>query len=281
MLHDGQMGALEKIKTFAKSLARPWGFTLITVAVVAGIVLATCVVIRRNWPLFAPTDSTDAWAAVSAIAATVAALCTIAIASFALRGLRSIGIARDEIVHRAQREAKLCAIVRLEEIAKEIIPLNTKALDAVVSSNLQVFLGHGETVRFDPDPTDLKAARAWYDAVPAKTYVEIATFLNRLEAWSVYFTTGVADPEVAFGPIAPLLRSWVGQYYAVLLVLRSGSKKSVGNFPNLVRLYLQWSARMDAQQLDRLHKDIEGQMEQAQGRLAKSKLEDVVPKIGP
>jgi hypothetical protein len=269
------------LRKFWEESAKP---RLATTLTVIGLLTAAVIVgllIRDRWGLFSPPDAAAAWAATDAIADAVTALCTIGIATFALRGLRSLRIARDEIVHRAGREAKLCAIQRMEEVAREIIPMGTAALDALAAENVGVFLGEKDVVQFDPDPTDLAAAKAWRAKVSTKAYNRIVNHLNRLEAWSVYFTTGVADPEVAFGPIGPLLRSWVGQYYAVLLVLRSGVGPSSGKFPNLIQLYLVWSARMDRQQLARLHKDIEGQMQQAQARLEQAQLPDVLPKIGP
>lgn len=232
-----------------------------------------------NWTLLQPKDGPSAWIAIGAVTAVIAAIASIALAAFAFRGLRSLTIARDEIVHRAIREAKLCAMQRLEEIAKEIVPLNTEILDSMASGSVKAFLGPTDGVELEPDKKDLTAAGAWVEALPLETYNRIIGLLNRLEAWSVYFTKGVADPDTAFGPIAPLLRAWVGQYYAVLLILRSGIDKSAGKFPNLVQLYLQWTAKMDKQQLDRLHRDVVGQLEQAEARLAESKLPGIIPNV--
>jgi len=256
-------------------IAAPW---LAPVAFIA-LLLAVFQGFWTRWYWLRPHDRGETWIAIGVLAAVVSAASAIAVAAIALRGLRSLRIARDEIVHRTATDAKLCAIHRLEEVAKELIPENTKVLDALVKAGVHVFLGPADKVVFEPDPTDLTAARAWRAGIPVPAYNLVTGFLNRLEAWSVYFTTGVADPEVAFGPIAPLLRSWVGQYYAILLIVRSGTGPSSGTFPNLVRLYLQWSAQMDTQQLARLNKDIEGQMQQAQARLVQSKLPDVVPKL--
>lgn len=219
------------------------------------------------------------WSAVDAIADSIAALSAIAVAAFAFRGLRSLRITRDEIVHRAGREAKLCAIQRLEEIANELVALNTVVLDGLARDKVAVFLRPNQAAVFNPDPTDLRLAKAWHASLSQDTYNNLANVLNRLEAWSVYFTEGVADAKVAFGPAAPLLRSWVAQYYAVLLLLRSGSINVSGNFPNLIKLYTAWSAQMDAQQLARQHKDVEGQMQQAHARLSQAQLPAVVPTI--
>jgi hypothetical protein len=247
------------------------------VAVIGG----ACVAVSMwAWRRFPPTDAVSAWTLVAGLGAVVTAVSTVAIAAFALRGLRSLTIARDEIVHRAERDANLCAIQRLEEIARDLVPMNQALLDILASGKVKVFLGPRDAVRFDPDPQDLTAAKAWAGTLPAGANNQILTFLNRLEAWSVYFTKGVADPDVAFGPAAPVLRSWVGQYYAPLLLLRSGQATPSGIYPNLIELYHAWSARMDAQQLDRLHKDVTDQMALAQARLEQAKLVNPKPKIG-
>jgi hypothetical protein len=252
---------------------------LVTLAFVGALFVAAAVLISRAWKAFPPSDALGAWTAVAGVGALLTGIGTIAVAAFALRGLRSLTIARDEIVHRAQREAKLCAIQRLEEVAAEIVPLNTAALDGLVANKIAPFLAKGQVVQLDPDLKDVAAARSWVAKVPVDVYNKIVTILNRLEAWSVYFAKGVADDEIAFGPIAPLLRGWVGQYYAVLLVVRADPGRS-GNYPNLVKLYGAWTARMDADQLARQHADVVAQFEQAKGRLAQQKLPPSTPKIG-
>lgn len=241
-----------------------------------------------HWAFLQPRDGANAWVMIGAVAAIIAAFSTIGLAIFAFRGLQSLGFAREdlrltreEIVHRAVREAKLCAIQRLEEIAKEIIPLNTAVLDSMAAGKVKAFLGPNDTVELDPDKKNLATAKQWSASLPPNTFGHIITLLNRLEAWSVYFTKGVADADTAFGPIAPLVRSWTGQYYAVLLILRSGDDKASGKYPNLVQLYLQWTAKMDREQLARLHQDIAGQLEQAETRLAQSKLPGTIPNVGP
>lgn len=230
----------------------------------------------------------ESWAAIEAGAVVVTTIFSIALTLIAVRGLQSLAVAREdlritreEIVHRADREAKLCAIQRMEEIAKEIIPLNTAALDLFAAGKVKPFLGPKDSVELEPDKKNLATARSWTAALPPGGFGRVITLLNRLEAWSVYFTKGVADADTAFGPIAPLLRSWIGQYYAVLLILRSGDDKALGKFPNLVQLYLQWTAKMDREQLARLHQDVAGQLEQAENRLAQSKLPGTIPNVGP
>lgn len=229
---------------------------------------------RRDWEFLRPLDAAGAWSLVIAIATVVLALGTLGLATFALRGLHSLKLTRIEMINRAEREAKLLAIHRLEELASEVIPMNASILDDMATHKIDVFVKRSEEVRFDPDPPDLREAAQWAGALPHELHNKMLAFLNRLEAWSVYFTTGIADDSVAFGPVAPLLRSWVGMYYSVLLLERSQTRS--GNFPNLVMLYEAWSNRMDAQQLETLHKDLITQLERHQSSMAKIRLPGVI-----
>lgn len=238
-------------------------------AIVIGVGIA-----RRNRDFLQPVDAAVDWTLVTAVATVVAALGTLGLATFALRGLRSLKLTRIEMINRAEREAKLLAIHRLEELASEVIPMNASILDDMATHKIGVFVKRSEEVRFDPDPTDLREAAQWANSLPNGLHNRIRAFLNRLEAWSVYFTTGIADDSVAFGPAAPLLRSWVGMYYSVLLLERS--QRRSGNFPNLVMLYEAWSNRMDARQLETLHRDLIAQLERHRSSMAKIRLPGVI-----
>jgi hypothetical protein len=171
---------------------------------------------------------------------------------------------------RAERESKLSAIQRLEELASEIIPLNDPILNAMSAAGIKVYLQPTEQVVFDPDPQDSARQIAWIRGLPAGTEAGILGFLNRLEAWSTYFTTGVADENVAFGSVAPLLRAWVGQYCPVLLLLRAHGQSA--RFPNLVMLFMAWSEKMDADALAALHGALEKQLERPQSQRGKNQL---------
>lgn len=262
------------VRSVIKLLSRRVGWITLAGILLAGT-LATLIVIWLLWRRFPPTDSTVAWTMVAGIGAVLTAIATVSLSAFAFRGLMSLRLTRIEMVERSTKETTLIAIRRLEEIANEIIPMNTPILDALSVGKVKVFLGKNDVVQFDPDPKDLDPARAWKTSLPPGAYNLIVGFLNRLEAWSVYFTAGVADHKVAFGPIAPVLRTWVGQYYPILLLARA--ELGSGTFPNLIKLYTVWSARMDEQQLARLHHDLVGQMDRTQSVLAQARLPDVGP----
>jgi len=232
---------------------------LVAVAIPAMAAIALVPVLAmRHRHFLNPTNPIQVWALLDTVADTVAAAAAVAVAGAAVIGLRSLSLTRTEMVNRAKREGKHAAIQRLEELAKELIPDNIPILTLIGQAKVTAFVNVGG-IAFDPDPKDLTAARAWVKALPQGAESQIIGFLNRLEAWSTYFTTGVADEEVAFGPVAPVLRAWIGLYYPILLILRANRRSGV--FPNLVTLYSVWTDKMDEAQLAQQMSDVEAQLE--------------------
>jgi hypothetical protein len=188
-----------------------------------------------------PSNANDFWTGVAAIAG-------ILLVIVAYRGLRSLGLTKHDIVSRAEREAKSCAIARCEEFAEEIIPMNNPILQKIASAKVPVFVKDPSQVAFDNPPTDQRPAIAWAQSLPEGVYSESIKLLNRLEAWAMYFTSGVADPTVAAAPIGPIFRSVVVQNYAILLLLRS--QPGSGGFPNIVMLYEEWVEQTEGRKRD-------------------------------
>lgn len=175
----------------------------------------------------------------------VAAAFSIGVFIAAWKGLRSLRLTRHELVTRAEREGRQCAISRCEELADEIIPQNTKLLNAMAEAGVPPFVSSASELQFDPDnPQLLNKAIDWFNALKPELRGDSILLLNRLEAWSMYFTQRLADPEVAFKPAAPFVVSTVAQLYAVLLIMRSDGAHS-GKYPNLVELFQAWRGEMD------------------------------------
>lgn len=183
--------------------------------------------------LLKPTSPIEFWT-------TVLALGTIALSIVAYRGLRSLALAKADIVTRARRDARECAILRCEELAQKILPINGAILGSLTASKIGGFMVNApEQVSLEPDNQQhLASATKWLQALPPELHVRCIEFVNRLEAWAMYFTKGVADHEIAFGPCAPVYCQFIVQYYPVLLARRAS--KTSGKFPNTVALFKSW-----------------------------------------
>lgn len=186
-----------------------------------------------------PTNPTEFWT----MALTVATVGLIIVAGL---GLRSLRLSKTDMLTRSQREARACAIARCEEMAGEIINTNAALIDRFAELEIQLFVEVSDVVKFDPDASEqLAQAQAWRGKVPPELRSACITQLNKLEAWSMYFTNGVADHQIAFGPCAAVFCGMVVRYYPFLLVSRAGNAS--GKYPNLVKLFKSWRAEIEAQ----------------------------------
>jgi len=190
--------------------------------------------------LVKPTNPTEFWT-------LILALVTAGLVFVAWRGLRSLTLAKADMLTRSQREARACAIARCDEMASDIISKNSDLINRFASANVPVFVQSADVVRFDPDASEhFVKAQAWVQQVPRELHSDCVHMLNRIEAWSMYFTNGVADHAIAFGPCAPVFCSLIVRYYAILLVRRAGH--SSGKYPNAVQLFKSWRAQLEAEQ---------------------------------
>lgn len=188
------------------------------------------------WQLLKPTNPDEFWEMVTAIL-------TMGLIIVAARGLRSLKLAKTDLLTRSQREARACAITRCEEMANDLIKGNSDLVTRFAELKKPVFVQRPEDVVFDDTTKLVERARIWVADVPPDVIGDCTRLLNRLEAWSMYFTTGVADHDIAFGPCGPVFCAMVVRYYPILLLARSG--RSSGKFPNTVQLFKSWTALID------------------------------------
>lgn len=197
--------------------------------------------------LAVPNDSQSFWALVQALAGVTLVSIYVGLAIIAWYGLRSIGLARQDMTTRAIRESRTLAMARAKEFSAMIRGEHKAIQNELATSGIQLFthqLQSGAQV-FD-GLTMYPAAKEWWDKVPAVTRSRITYFLNDLEAWSMYFTKELADSDVIRGPCAPTYCSMVLQYSAWILVARK--ERYYGFYPNIVGLFHSWRAELDAEE---------------------------------
>lgn len=141
------------------------------------------------WEVLVPSNTGEFWT-------MIAGLGTVAVAMLAWQGLRSLGLAKSDILNRATRDARACAVERCEEFANDIIPGNRPVLQAIAKSEVAAFVKDTSDVQFDPDDAgQVEAAKEFMRQVPNNVRRQAIMFLNRLEAWATYFTNGLAEHE--------------------------------------------------------------------------------------
>lgn len=63
--------------------------------------------------------------------------------------------------------------------------------------------------------------------------------LNQLETWSIHFTPGLADSNVAFKPCATIYCTVVVMLYASIITQRHNDPRS-GPYQNVIDLFDRW-----------------------------------------
>jgi hypothetical protein len=225
---------------------KPWRVRVLTLIAASVPILALGVALR--WlprSLFAPRDPSDFWALISAGAAVATLAVTIAVGIVAWYGLRSLRLARQDMITRATRESRTLAIERAAlfaellrtshaEIQKELEAAQIESFTKQVRSGANIF----------SDPSIYPHAKAWLMTLPVQTRNRITYFVNDLEGWSMWFTQELADADLVFGPCGPTLCSLVLQYAPWIIVVRKDS--FAGYYPNLLKLFHAWRAQLDA-----------------------------------
>lgn len=243
----------------------------LTFAFIVGVVAFGLAITKNDWArsIALPTTTEAFWLALAAVV-------NVVLLGAAIHGLQSLQLTRTRMLHQARRDARECAIKRCEEFAAEIIPMNGPIIDAFAAHQIPVFVETPADVRFDPDNTaDIRRAYTWYDSIPPPIRADCHTLLNRLEAWAMYFFHGLADSEVAFGPIAPYYCSRIIQLYPVLLITREFGDG--GKYPNIVGLYKAWMAKLEHEQRGLEEGDLLRQLKDLQEKGSPShKLQDPI-----
>jgi hypothetical protein len=242
---------VSRFKALLPSLekVRGWRVRVFTVVLALVPVVALVIaVVKSPASVTRPTNAEEFWTLVHGVAETLLFGAALAAGVVAWYGLRSLKLARQDMVIRSTREARGLSLQRAEQFSQTIIQgeqrLTIRAELAganVVSFTHQVASG---AEIFD-DEMMYRAGKKWWADVPAETKDRIIFFVNDLEAWAMYFTHELADADVVFGPCAPTFCSLIVQFAPWIIIARR--EQYSGFYPNIVGLFRAWRAELDAQ----------------------------------
>lgn len=165
----------------------------------------------------------------------------IGLALFAYLGLQQIAILKSTSATQAKRDALKLTSEQCTIYVEKIIPLQNAYHAALKKHNIKYFDGWTTEVLNDeiivsrktpPDP------KGFEEAIPHMA------FLNNMEAFSVYFTSGVADEEVAYNSVAKTFLKTCDGIMPWAIKLRKD-----GYFKSLVSLYIIWKSRAENEKL--------------------------------
>lgn len=183
------------------------------------------------------------------------AIGTFLLAYVAARGLSSLGLAKKEIRTRSQREAIAAAISACDVFRKEMIPVTSEFQAILAAQGVPLFVNEPSQVQWDePSRDEVNRAVAWYNSLQPQIRSMAIKILNQYEAWSMHFTSGLADSKLAYGPTSTVFCLTVLRTYPVLLVFREA--KESGKFPNTVDLYKRWSGKKTREEVEAQVRDL-------------------------
>ena len=186
------------------------------------------------------------------------------LAIFAFLALKQITVAKQTARTASLREAYRLSAEQTHVYATEIVP-RINALDQAIEEKRITFFENAKvTVEADSIRIERKPApnemQELVEVVPA--FMEA---VNRLETFSLYFTSKVAAEGIAYSSVgATYVRSV--RKLLPLIVLSANNQ----NHKNIMKLFVLWHSRLEKERLEREKSSIES-------RLRTMKTEEVVP----
>lgn len=177
----------------------------------------------------------------------------VAVAIIALKGLEQLRIAKETAKTSARREAFKLAADECRNFAERIIPLSQPVADHCKKLNLTSFsnpkfkISGGEIIE-----TTFSAAAILADI--AKCADSLMSFLNSMEAFAIFFTSGIADESVAYRETGLEFCRLAAIYMPAIWYLR---ENNLPRYESTVKLYELWNARKESEALLKTQKSID------------------------
>jgi len=176
----------------------------------------------------------------------------IVIAIAAIRGLRQLTITRDISRENAKREAYKLAADECRHFAQDIVPLGTTLHNHINEKNIQSFahpsfvVTRGEIEKHNFNLMILQKE------IPIIT-LDLITYLNAMEAFAIFFASGVAAEEIGYRETGTSFCSAVERYMPAVWAMRQVNVR----YESTVRLYEIWHARQEAEKISKQMKALE------------------------
>lgn len=183
------------------------------------------------------------------------------LAIFGLAGIIQLRLTKKAIIVSSQREAAKLAAHQIEIYHNQIIPLQNQIFYTELNEKLNsVKIDIGE---FNKEAVIEKLGQEPTNQINIeriKLITPMLKALNAMEAFSVYFTKGVADEEIAYSSVGRTFCSSVESlYFDIATCITKGEDHT---FQNIIGLYKIWSSRLKKEKLDKDKEDILNKLSQ-------------------
>ena len=160
-------------------------------------------------------------------------------------------LTKKSIITASMRQAAELSSKQVEVYNNKIIPLQDKLflketelkVEKPQLHNLEKFLKQEITAQLDAKSIE----NAINQSIP--TIFQLLIILNNMEAFSTYFTKGVADEEIAYSAIGRTFCHTIDGYSFDICILREDDETSA--FNNLIELYKIWNARLRTEKISK------------------------------
>ncbi len=171
----------------------------------------------------------------------------IIVAIAAVFALYQLKIAKDSIKIQSKREALSLTVSQCNYYSSTILKLQDTLYEKRVASDCDFFESKKWTVDTDGENVTVHLNCKEHPSLNEINLIayELLDVVNSMEAFSVYFTSKVADESVAYSTLGHTFIN-TAEVYMPWLIL---NYKSDGSFSNLVKLYVLWKNRKKQEQM--------------------------------
>ena len=181
------------------------------------------------------------------------------LAVLAAWGLRQITVTKNNARTSAKRESYRLAAEQCHRFNEAIIPKMNHYDD--VSKKIKWDLIDKADVQILDNGFKVKASVGKLDDALDPRILAALEVLNSLESFAIFFTTGLADEQLAFSSVARTYCLQVKEMLPLVATLSEGT----GEYRHLLRLFFLWNGRLnksklllDKQRIEKRIKEIGG-----------------------
>jgi hypothetical protein len=171
------------------------------------------------------------------------------LAMFAVVGVVQIFQAKKALVINSKRDAANLATQQIKDYNERIIPVLTKYDFALIEdkvSAIKIEVGEFSEAYLIEKLGNKLVLDKYKESI--KYVVLLCDALNALEAFSTYFTKGVADEQIAYSAVGRTFCYSVENYFFEISSCRNENDPT---YQNIIELYHIWKPRLDKDRLIR------------------------------
>lgn len=255
--------------------------TIFGIVIILAGALATKILASSN-PSEVSFEQIRKWLELLSFCATIL---TTGVAWYALRQIRlmraqtllaadAIEVAKRDIAIRSKREAALLAAQKCEELADTKIQKQSVILEKLKKNQVPLQVWELRDFEFTPGSlVDRTRADQWVQDLRGKgLHNDVVEFINYLEGFAIYFSSGAADEEVAFPVMGIPFTTAVGVFAPYIIAMRHQHlfNSNSGKFFHTEKLYTVWRQKLQKE-------DLEAQLKSVQQSLSNMKPQQMKP----